>query len=545
MHGRVGMYGTSWSGFNSLQVASSARPRSTRSCRSTPRTTATPTTSTTWAARSRRSTSSTTSSTWRRERAAAGTRRVRDGWREEWQRRVDDAEPWLLRWLEEQVDGPYWRHGSVRPEYERITCPTMIVAGWADGYRNIAFRAFEALACPKRVILGPWATCRRRPSLPGPHIDLVPELIRWFGRWLAGRGTASTRSRRSRCSSAARRGRRRISPRCAASGGRADLAAGAAPPTVCGPRATAATASTCAATSARRPGSRAREASVGAARRPARGRRPLAHLRLAARRRARGDGAPRVRLTVTSPQPVAYLSAKLCDVFPDGTSALVSRGLLNLTHRGGHAAASRSSRACRPRSRSSSRRPRGSSSRAIASGSRSPAPTGRTSGRRRGGTLAVERATRRARAAGARRAAGRAAARRSAAASARHAADDEPTKQPPVVWRIEHDSLGRETRVVTGYGSSYDGPARRAGRGALRGLVGVSTRIPAARGRAPHDATRSPGPRRPSRPRRPRLPLRRRARTTSSSRSSPRRTGPTGSAHVERRFERAIPRRLQ
>jgi predicted acyl esterase len=30
---------------------------------------------------------------------------------------------------------------------------------------------------------------------------------------------------------------------------------------------------------------------------------------------------------------VAFLSAKLCDVFPDGTSALVARGFLNLTRR--------------------------------------------------------------------------------------------------------------------------------------------------------------------------------------------------------------------
>ena len=40
-----------------------------------------------------------------------------------------------------------------------------------------------------------------------------------------------------------------------------------------------------------------------------------------------------VRATVTSDQPVAYLSVKLNDVWPDGTSALVTRGLLNLTHR--------------------------------------------------------------------------------------------------------------------------------------------------------------------------------------------------------------------
>jgi hypothetical protein len=47
-------------------------------------------------------------------------------------------------------------------------------------------------------------------------------------------------------------------------------------------------------------------------------------------------GHPRVELTLTSSVPVAYLSAKLCDVAPDGTSALVTRGILNLTHRASH-----------------------------------------------------------------------------------------------------------------------------------------------------------------------------------------------------------------
>ena len=40
-----------------------------------------------------------------------------------------------------------------------------------------------------------------------------------------------------------------------------------------------------------------------------------------------------VKATVTSDQSIAYLSVKLNDVWPDGTSALVTRGLLNLTHR--------------------------------------------------------------------------------------------------------------------------------------------------------------------------------------------------------------------
>src|SRR5699024_6644205 len=47
-------------------------------------------------------------------------------------------------------------------------------------------------------------------------------------------------------------------------------------------------------------------------------------------------GHPVLKLKLTSDHPVAYVSAKLCEVDSDGTSALITRGLLNLTHRNGH-----------------------------------------------------------------------------------------------------------------------------------------------------------------------------------------------------------------
>jgi putative CocE/NonD family hydrolase len=118
-----------------------------------------------------------------------------EGWREEWRRRLDQTEPWVLRWLTEQVDSPYWRKGSLRggtrpPEsdngYDRIEAATMIVAGWADGYRNNTFRTFERLTCPKRLLAGPWSHMSTASSLPGPHLDLVPELVAWFGHHLRG-----------------------------------------------------------------------------------------------------------------------------------------------------------------------------------------------------------------------------------------------------------------------------------------------------------------------------------------------------------------------
>jgi predicted acyl esterase len=107
-------------------------------------------------------------------------------WRARWRERVEGLEPWLLRWLEEQVDGPYWRQGSLRPGYERIACPTMLVAGWADGYRNATFRVMERLRAPARLLFGPWSHMATDTSVPGPRMDLVPEMVRWWDRWLRG-----------------------------------------------------------------------------------------------------------------------------------------------------------------------------------------------------------------------------------------------------------------------------------------------------------------------------------------------------------------------
>jgi hypothetical protein len=46
-------------------------------------------------------------------------------------------------------------------------------------------------------------------------------------------------------------------------------------------------------------------------------------------------GYPRLRVRISASAPAASLSVKLCDVFPDGTSALVSRGTLDLAYRDG------------------------------------------------------------------------------------------------------------------------------------------------------------------------------------------------------------------
>ena len=57
----------------------------------------------------------------------------------------------------------------------------MLVAGWADGYRNNTFRTVARLAAqgtPHRLLAGPWAHADPTTAMPGPRIDFDAELRR-------------------------------------------------------------------------------------------------------------------------------------------------------------------------------------------------------------------------------------------------------------------------------------------------------------------------------------------------------------------------------
>ncbi len=46
-------------------------------------------------------------------------------WADIWKQRLEQNGPYLLKWVKHQVDGPYWRHGSLRPNYDLVKCPAV------------------------------------------------------------------------------------------------------------------------------------------------------------------------------------------------------------------------------------------------------------------------------------------------------------------------------------------------------------------------------------------------------------------------------------
>jgi putative CocE/NonD family hydrolase len=344
-NGNVGMFGTSWGGFNALQVAMNRPPALKAIC-------------SIFASDDRYADDvhyfggalkQLDLADWPTYMEAGNAlppvpRVVGERWRELWRERLEEYTPWTLNWLEHQRYDDYWKHGSLREDYGAIEAATMLVTGWADGYTNIALRGLAGLRCPKRLLAGPWAHASTETSRPGPNVDLVPEMVRWWDRWLRGTDNGVDGDppivlfvRRPTPPAAeldAYRGEWRFEPGWPLE--RSDDVA------------LQLAKATAVARQDEGPDELAIRGDVGWTAwiscagglpwgQPQDQRPDEAHSLVYDWDPLEDEleilGHPRVEIAVRSSAPVAYLSAKLCDVHPDGTSQLVTRGLLNLTHR--------------------------------------------------------------------------------------------------------------------------------------------------------------------------------------------------------------------
>lgn len=266
------------------------------------------------------------------------------GWREQWLNRLREM-PFLAReWISRQTRDDYWKHGSVCEDYGALEAAVLSIGGWHDGYRNTISTLVENLEAPVKGIVGPWIHKYPHFAGPEPRIGFLQEARRWWDHWLKGvdNGAESLPAYRAWLMDSiaperwvdARPGRWIAEAEWPSKGivskgfdlGDGTLGQGpiSAPVPVCSPV-------DC--------GTQAGEYF------------PFAYgpelpdeQTPDDRRSACFDGAvlaepldivgaPRVRIRAGSDKPMAQLAVRLCDLRPDGSSALITMGVLNLCHR--------------------------------------------------------------------------------------------------------------------------------------------------------------------------------------------------------------------
>ncbi len=100
-----------------------------------------------------------------------------------------DTRPWMLTYKRQQRDGPFWDRTALKVRYDSITIPTFVIGGWYDGYRDSVPRMLEHLKVPMKAIVGPWSHFYPHDAHPKPRIEWRHEAVRWFDHWLKGRDT--------------------------------------------------------------------------------------------------------------------------------------------------------------------------------------------------------------------------------------------------------------------------------------------------------------------------------------------------------------------
>jgi putative CocE/NonD family hydrolase len=347
--GAVGMIGYSWGGFNGLQVAA-RRPPALRAVISLMSTddrygddvhyiggSLLADTQHSWA------TSMLVYAALPPDPAVVG-----EGWREQWLARVQGVSPMIEPWMTHQRRDGYWRHGSVGEGYA-IECPVMLVGGWSDGYRDAVLRMLEGLSVPRRGLIGPWSHAYPHdPVAPGPAIGFLQECRRWWDEWLKGEPSGvrdepmllawMQEPAPAQTFYAQRPGRwvaepawppaQRPTLRLALGAGNSLGGAAGGIDHVAPSEATGLEGGFWCPFGNRgdwAPDQRGEEAAS------------LCYTSAPLEQRLELLGRPLVRLRLAADRPLAQLAVRLNAVSEDGSSAVLTRGMLNLTHRRSHA----------------------------------------------------------------------------------------------------------------------------------------------------------------------------------------------------------------
>ena len=111
---------------------------------------------------------------------------VGDGWRQMWLERLEAMPLLASTWLRHQHRGDYWKHGSVCEDYSAIHAAVLSFGGWHDGYRNTPSHLVENIRSPVKAIVGPWIHKYPHFAAPEPRIGFLQVALQWWDRWLKG-----------------------------------------------------------------------------------------------------------------------------------------------------------------------------------------------------------------------------------------------------------------------------------------------------------------------------------------------------------------------
>lgn len=93
-----------------------------------------------------------------------------------------DNPPWFVMYKQHPRAGPFWDE-PVRP-LSSIKIPVFLIGGMLDGYRDSIPRMLQQIKSPVKALLGPWNHSEPDDAVPGPAVEWRDQAVDWWTRWL-------------------------------------------------------------------------------------------------------------------------------------------------------------------------------------------------------------------------------------------------------------------------------------------------------------------------------------------------------------------------
>lgn len=173
-NGRVGMMGISWGGFNALQVAA-RRPPALGAVISIASTVDRYADDIHFKGGAMLSSNLYWANQMLCYNARVPDSAVRSDWRRLWMQRLEATAPVVEPWFAHGRRDAYWKHGSVCEDFDAIEVPSLVIAGWADGYRNTPWKAKMGMGARCHAMIGPWIHKYPHFAKPAPQFEFINE----------------------------------------------------------------------------------------------------------------------------------------------------------------------------------------------------------------------------------------------------------------------------------------------------------------------------------------------------------------------------------
>jgi uncharacterized protein len=114
---------------------------------------------------------------------------VGEKWRDMWLNRLENMPFLILTWLRHPTRDAYWKHGSICEDFTKVKAAVLSIGGWHDGYRNTVSHLVSNIEAPVKGIVGPWIHKYPHFAAPKPSIGFLQEALRWWDHWLKDKET--------------------------------------------------------------------------------------------------------------------------------------------------------------------------------------------------------------------------------------------------------------------------------------------------------------------------------------------------------------------